>query len=136
MFNNLSTKRTCMTALVCASTVVLLSACGGGGDDACGEKSQVFGIEFDAKSVSLPVGKPATLRSTVTPESCRPDMTFIVRDGTLPRGMSLDSGNVAGTPTTAGTYKFQIGIEAVGGYQPLLAFIAPRSSQITVTVTP
>ena len=127
---------TFLPTLLCASTIIFLAACGGGDDSPCGEKSQVFAVEFETKSLSLPTGKPASLQSTVTPESCRADMTFALKDGTLPTGMSLNNGNVAGTPTTPGTYKFQVSITAVDGYQNIIAFAAPRSSQITVTIVP
>jgi hypothetical protein len=123
------------TTLFSLLVIASLSACGGG-DNLCGEKSQLFAIDFETKLVSLPTGKTASLQSTVTPESCRSDMTFSVRDGALPTGMSLSNGNVAGIPTTVGTYKFQISITAVEGYDRIIPFNAPRSSQITVTVSP
>jgi len=128
--------KTFLTSLLYLTTIVSLAACGGGGDNPCGEKSQVFAIAFEAKSVSLPIGKSASLQSTVTPESCRSAMKFSVQGGALPTGMSLNDGNVAGTPTTAGIYKFQIAITAVDGYQSITFANTPRSSQITVLVSP
>ena len=111
-----------------------ISACGGGG--VCGEKSQTFRISIDPKVFNLKIGVPAELKSTVMPESCRFDITYSVKTGSLPPGMTLIDGNVAGTPTQAGTYQFQVFIDAISGYESVSSFTAPRSALITVTVPP
>ena len=127
-----------LSALLCAAAIVSIAGCGGGGgnDSGCGEKSQSFAIEFEIKSFTLPIGKPATLQSVLTPESCRSSMKLNLSSGDFPTGMTLDNGNVVGTPTKAGTYKFQVGITSVDGYQPFITLFPPRSSQVTVNVVP
>jgi hypothetical protein len=129
-------KKMYFKAIICAAAVASLTACGGGGDSICGEKTQAFGVEFETKSFALATGTSATLASKVTPESCRSDMTFGIKSGVLPTGMTLNNGNVTGAPSVPGTFKFQIYIIGVKGYQPYADFIAPRSSQVTVTVAP
>ena len=119
------------SVVLCVTAVVSLAGCGGG---ACGEKSQSFGVSFAVQSLTLPTGKPTSLQSVVTPESCRSSMKFSVFSGQLPVGMELDNGNVVGTPTVAGAYRFQVSITNVDGYEPIS--IPPRSSQITVNVVP
>ena len=120
-----------ISALLCAVTIVSIAGCGGG---ACGDKSQSFGVSFAVQALTLPTGKPASLQSVITPESCRSSMKFSVFSGQLPVGMELDNGNVVGTPTVAGAYRFQVSITNVDGYEPIS--IPPRSSQITVNVVP
>ena len=116
------------------AAAMAISACGGGG--VCGEKSQTFRISIDPKVFNLKIGVPAELKSTVMPESCRFDITYSVKTGSLPPGMTLIDGNVAGTPTQAGTYQFQVFIDAISGYESVSSFTAPRSALITVTVPP
>lgn len=124
-----------LSVFVLVATLVLAS-CGGGGDDPCGAKQQVFGVNFTVKSHALKVGQAATLKSTVIPESCRGSMAFAVKNGALPNGMALVNGDVTGTPTKAGTFKFQVFIDAVDGYGPFLSLTAPQSGEITATVAP
>lgn len=120
-----------------ALATITLASCGGGGEgDLCGEKSQTFAVNFDAKAYTLKVGQAASVHSSVTPESCRSDISFSVENGSLPPGMSIANGDIVGTPTTAGTYKFQIYIVGIHGYQEVVKFIAPRSGQIALTVSP
>lgn len=113
-----------------------LVSCGGSGDDPCGEKQQLFGIEFSVKTHALKVGQAVTIKSTVTPESCRGSAKFVVKSGALPDGMALVNGDVAGTPTKAGTFKFQLAIESVDGYHDFFFLSLPKSSEITATVAP
>ena len=127
--------RTLFSASLAISTAIALVACGGGSEHTCGEKSQSFGVAFEAQSFNIKLGQATELKSTVTPESCRFDITFSQK-GTLPTGMTLVNGNVVGTPTAAGTYQFQVLIDAISGYQPVSSFLGPRSSLITVTVPP
>ncbi len=61
-------------------------------------------------------------------------MIFTVQQGRLPTGMSLDSGNVVGTPAAPGAYSFSIAIGAVNGYQMIPVHRMPESSYITVMV--
>lgn len=84
----------------------------------------------------LKIGVPAELKSTITPESCRLDITYSVKTGSLPPGMSIVDGNIVGTPTQAGTYQFQVYIDAIDGYESVFSFSAPRSALTTVTVLP
>ncbi|HSV52207.1 MAG TPA: putative Ig domain-containing protein [Burkholderiaceae bacterium] len=125
-------------SIALALSVALLGGCGGGSDDPCGEKMQFFAIAFAAEKHSLKLGKPATIASTVTPESCRGDMSFAVRSGALPPGMTIENGNVTGTPTQSGEFNFQIYISGVEGYQTggFSSFTAPRSGIVQVTVLP
>lgn len=125
-----------MASVLVLGTTVALASCGGGGDGPCGEKEQLFGIEFSVKSHALKLGQPATIKSTVTPESCRGSAKFSVRIGALPDGMALVNGDVTGTPTKAGTFKFQIAMDSVEGYGGFLSINPPRSSEITATVAP
>ena len=57
-------------------------------------------------SDALKPNEAADIRSTITPESCRNDMVFAVVGGSLPPGLKLDSGNLRGTPTLEGEYRF------------------------------
>jgi hypothetical protein len=118
------------------ASIAALTACGGG-DSACGEKSQSFGIEFAPRAYAFKVGTESTITATITPESCRGDMTIGVASGAIPPGMSLVRGNVTGKPTTSGTYTFQASISAVNGYQAFGgSLLNPRSSLISVVVAP
>ncbi len=110
-----------------------LTGCGGG-DEPCGEKSQTFSLSFPQSLASLHVGVPATVSSEFKPESCRGDASFALRSGALPPGMTLTNGNVSGTPTAMGEYKFQLSVDGVHGYQFLLATLV--SNTVTVKVTP
>lgn len=125
-----------MSSVFVLVAAAALASCGGGGDDPCGEKQQAFGVDFSVKSHALKVGQAATLKSTVIPESCRGSITFVVKNGALPDGMALVNGDVTGTPTKAGAFKFQVFIDAVDGYEPIFYLTAPRSSEITATVAP
>jgi hypothetical protein len=125
-----------ISSVFALAAALVLASCGGGGDEPCGEKKQAFGIAFSDKAPALKVGQAATLKSTVLPESCRTSITFAVKNGALPDGMALVNGDVAGTPTKAGTFKFQVFIEAVEGYESVFFLTAPRSDVITVTVAP
>lgn len=127
--------KTIFSATLAISTAIALVACGGGSEHICGEKSQSFGVAFDSQTFNIKLGQAAELKSIVTPESCRFDITFSQKGG-LPTGMTLVNGNVVGTPTAAGTYQFQVLIDAISGYQPVSSFLGPRSSLITVTVPP
>ena len=123
-----------VSALLSAAAMVSIAGCGGGG--ACGEKSQSFGVAFAAQTFTLPTGKPASLQSTITPESCRSSMKFTVFSGQLPPGMEIDNGNVVGTPNVSGAYRFQISIASVDGYQSIISFSPPRSGTVAVNVVP
>lgn len=55
---------------------------------------------------------------------------FAVTEGTLPAGLSLNpaTGEIAGTPTTAGTYAFTVSASGAAG--------TPGSAQVEITVLP
>lgn len=125
-----------LTSSFFIAATALLVGCGGGSENTCGEKTQSFAINFAAKSFDLKLGQATELKSLVTPESCRFDITYGVRIGSLPDGMTLVNGNVVGIPTKAGTFDFQISIKAVSGYQTIIGFLEPRSGLITVNVLP
>jgi len=121
-----------------ALIAVSLNGCGVGGSSPCGANSQNFTIDFTNSSYTLVKGTPSTITSTVTPESCRSSMQFssstLLLNNPPPPGMSIVSGNLAGTPTTPGSYTYRMGIDTVDGYQSLSA--KPYSRQITIVVTP
>ena len=124
-------------ASLAIATAMALAACGGG-EHTCGDKSQSFGVSFEAQSFNIKLGQATELKSIVTPESCRFDITFSQQGG-LPTGMAFVNGNVVGTPTAAGVYTFQIFINAISGYQPVISLTGSsgiRSGLITVTVPP
>jgi hypothetical protein len=130
--------KTLFSASLAIATMVAMAACGGGSDSACGEKSQSFGITFEAKSFNIKLGEPAELKSILTPESCRADMSFSEK-GELPTGMTFVNGNIVGTPKAAGTFQFEVFVNGINGYQPIISLTglpAIRSGLITVTVPP
>ena len=130
--------KTIFSTSLAISTAIALVACGGGSEHTCGEKSQSFGVAFETQSFNIKLGQATELKSTVTPESCRFDISFSEKGG-LPTGMTLVNGNVVGTPAAAGRYQFQIFIDAISGYQPVISVTGSseiRSGLITVTVPP
>ncbi len=124
-----------LTASSAIAVAIALTACGGG-DNPCGSKSQAFSVGFDLRAFDIKIGVPVEIKSTTSPESCRQDITYSVKNGSLPPGMSLINGNVVGTPTLAGTFQFQVFIDAISGYEAVSSFSPPRSALITVTVMP
>lgn len=104
--------------------VSAMAACGGGNNDSpCGGSSgsiPVFinfqGLNINNNSVRFEVNKPASLNTVVVPEGCRSSMTFAVKSGALPPGMTLENGNVTGVPTIVGEHDLQLMIVAVRGY--------------------
>ena len=142
-----------LSALLCAAAIVSIAGCGGGGggnDSGCGEKSQSFAIEFEIKSFTLPIGKPATLQSVLTPESCRSSMKLNLSSGDFPTGMTLDNGNEwigikiseddenvtfekisAGNPASTGSIKTPIPKSSITNV-PQLLFNCSGASQILV----
>lgn len=65
----------------------------------------------------MPAGSENTPYSQLlTPAGGNPDSvyTFAVTSGTLPPGLTLDplTGLISGTPTTAGTYNFEVAVQA------------------------
>ncbi len=75
----------------------------------------VKGVKFKTKLGKGKVGTPyaATLQATggISP------LTFSLIGGALPPGLSLDpaTGHIVGTPTTAGTFNFQVRVASSGG---------------------
>lgn len=122
-----------------ASSIILLTSCAGSGIPCAGDNGSV-GISFNS-SYTLKVNFPATITSTISPENCRNDMTFGLYNfgltaSRLPDGMSIVAGNIKGTPTQIGIYRFSISINSVENYQSYSAVAAPHSPTVTVTVTP
>ena len=122
--------------LVCAASAAILVACGGGSNSICGDQVQGFSIDFTNYTYLLSKGTPSTISTVITPESCRSSMHFSSSTSVLnnppPPGMSISNGNLTGTPTTAGSYTYRIGIDSVDGYQSLSS--KPYSRMITITV--
>jgi hypothetical protein len=117
--------------------VACTSGCGDGGFfGGCGRDNEVFQIWFGSNPYVVATGTAkrgvaSEFKATVSPESCRGEMNFGVT-GTLPPGMRIDQGNVVGTPSTAGTYTFQVLIVSVDGYKTLTD--TPRSNGVILTV--
>jgi hypothetical protein len=126
-------------ALILAS-ICFLAACGSDFGTPCGAKSQVFGINFEKMAYSGKVGEELKIETKLIPETCRADMTFSVKTGDLPPGMSIVEGNIFGTPTEAGVFEFQIYITSVLNYGDLKQYIesglidGPFSNKIKVTI--
>ena len=126
-------------ALILAS-ICFLAACGSDFGTPCGAKSQVFGINFEKTAYSGKVGEELKIETKLIPETCRADMTFSVKTGDLPPGMSIVEGNIFGTPTEAGVFEFQIYITSVLNYGDLKQYIesglidGPFSNKIKVTI--
>lgn len=129
-------RRPHFTAITVTLASMLLSACGGGGDELCGANNQTFSIDFEESSYVESVGEATTISSKIFPESCRSVMTVGIRTGSLPPGMNIVNGNLAGEPSEAGEFKVQLSITAVQGYQSqsFAPSVAPRSREITVFV--
>ncbi|NDG82299.1 MAG: hypothetical protein EBX44_10960, partial [Betaproteobacteria bacterium] len=105
---------------------LLLGLSGCGWLQPCGEKNEAFDVFFGSDRYStatyaLKLGEAADIRSTITPESCRNDISFAVVGGSLPPGLKLDSGNLQGTPTLEGEYRFSLMIKKVEGYSSSFA---------------
>jgi len=121
---------------LCVTTLV---GCGGGDSifaTRCGGENILPQIwygpsPFVGYSATLKRGVQTSVNATVTPESCRGEMDFQVT-GTLPPGMTLDQGNVKGTPTVAGTYGFTVSIIGVDGYERVVT--PTRSNGVLLTV--
>jgi hypothetical protein len=126
-------------ALVLAS-VCFIAACGSDFGTPCGAKSQVFGINFEKTAYSGKVGEELKIETKLIPETCRADMTFSIKTGDLPPGMSIVEGNIFGTPTEAGVFEFQLYITSVLNYGDLKQYIesglidGPFSNKIKVTI--
>lgn len=95
-------------------------------------------------TVTLPNGTVGTAYSaTVTAVNGKTPYTF-ASSGSVPAGLSLSTGGVlAGTPTTAGSYSFTVGVtDAIGGkasatYNVTIAGVtSPTSLQISTTSLP
>lgn len=129
--------KTFLKAATLTTFVLVLHGCGGG-SSLCGADSQSFTIDFANSSYALVKGTPSTITSTITPESCRSNMTFssstLFLNNPPPPGMSITNGNLVGTPTTSGTYTYRMGIDSVGGYQSFGS--KPYTRQITVVIAP
>jgi hypothetical protein len=82
---------------------------------------------FDAGVVGESYSDGATLNNSQGTPS------WSISSGSLPTGLSIDSstGNISGTPTTAGTYNFSIEVDSV--ISPVQTFTDSRSYSITVT---
>jgi hypothetical protein len=126
-------------ALILASAC-FIAACGSDFGTPCGAKSQVFGINFEKTAYSGKVGEELKIETKLIPETCRADMTFSIKTGDLPPGMSIVEGNIFGTPTEAGVFEFQIYITSVLNYGDLKQYIesglidGPFSNKIKVTI--
>jgi hypothetical protein len=118
----------------------LVAACGSDFGTPCGAKSQTFGINFEKTAYSGTVGEELKIETKLIPETCRADMTFSIKTGDLPPGMSMVDGNLFGTPAEAGVFEFQIYITAVKNYGDLKQYIesglidGPFSNKIKVTI--
>jgi hypothetical protein len=122
------------------ASICFLTACGSDFGTPCGAKSQVFGINFEKTAYSGKVGEELKIETKLIPETCRADMTFSIKTGDLPPGMSIVEGNIFGTPTEAGVFEFQIYITSVLNYGDLKQYIesglidGPFSNKIKVTI--
>ena len=81
--------KTIFSTSLAISTAIALFACGGGSEHTCGEKSQSFGVAFETQSFNIKLGQATELKSTVTPESCRFDISFSEKGGLPSTAMSL-----------------------------------------------
>ena len=99
-------------AIVCAG----LTACGGGdsaSNDCSGGKNVYTNLPFVNAALESYVGKAITPQTPSTPgipASCMGSTHYSVASGQLPPGITLDSrtGTIAGTPTQAGIFSYQI----------------------------
>jgi hypothetical protein len=93
-------------AFIALSAIATLSGCG----DDCDPK---------IKTNSLPDGTVGAYYKVELDSDCSSGREFwFLADGNLPPGISLrDDGEISGTPTTAGTFFFTVGLEDtfVGG---------------------
>lgn len=98
---------------------LLLSACGW--LEPCANKDQAFDLFFGTDRYStaiynLALGEPIELRSSITPEACRADMSIAAVGGMLPPGLSIQEGNIRGTPVQEGEWRFALSISKVDGF--------------------
>src|ERR1700752_3504387 len=99
-------RRAAVTASL--SAIATLSACGGG--QKTGNPLATNGGAFTI-SAQLPAATAGSSYSgTVTASGVTSPYKFVVSSGQMPQGVNLDqtTGNVTGTPTAPGNYKFGI----------------------------
>lgn len=133
-------KNATLKYLLILVSAFFLAACGSDFGTPCGAKNQVFGINFEKTAYSGKVGEELKIETKLIPETCRVDMSFSMKTGDLPPGMSIVDGNIFGTPIEAGEFEFQIYITAVKNYGDLKQYIesglidGPFSNKIKVTI--
>lgn len=123
-----------LLAVGCLAVSIAALAAWDRGAKACDDLN-AFKIDFETRTLGLLVGEERTVHSTVTPERCRDAIRLTVRSGALPPGMHITSdGHVSGTPTTEGTFRFELAVDGVGG-QPIRAGTrVPVSGNVTLVV--
>ena len=133
-------KNAALKYLLILASACVLAACGSDLGTPCGAKTQVFGINFEKNAYSGKVGEELKIETKIIPETCRADMTFSVKTGDIPPGMSIVDGNVFGIPTETGVFEFQLYITNVKNYGDLKQYIesglidGPFSNKIKVTI--
>jgi hypothetical protein len=96
-----------------ASVVLLLAACGGVGDSTThfGAPSDAAHAPLTLRTMALPAGHVGKAYPTtrIPVEGASAPITFRLWSGSLPPGLRLGAdGSIAGTPTAAGTYAFEL----------------------------
>lgn len=106
-------------------------------DGGCTADSTSIKIDFEPRTLGLQLGEERTVRPTVTPERCRGSVHLSVRGGSLPPGMSLNAdGQVSGTPSAEGTYRFRLGVNGTDRASGKLLAQAPVNNEMTLVVVP
>lgn len=75
---------------------------------------------------------------TLTPVGGKPDYTWLIESGSLPSGLSLaQTGSVAGTPSTAGTFNFVVRVTDGNGASAskALTLIAKSAAPLAITTS-
>ncbi|MBS0452782.1 MAG: putative Ig domain-containing protein [Proteobacteria bacterium] len=104
-------------------------------DGGCAAGSTSIKIDFEPRILGLQLGEERTVRPTMTPERCRGSVHLSVRGGSLPPGMSLNAdGDVSGTPSAEGTYRFRLGANGTDRTSGNLLPQAPVSNEMTLVV--
>lgn len=73
---------------------------------------------------------------TLTPVGGRPDYSWLIESGSLPPGLSLaQTGSIAGTPTTAGTFNFVVRVTDGNGSSAskALTLVVKPAAPLTIT---
>lgn len=128
------TGATCGSTTVVASEQVLECATAGAGTVSFSQS----GLPLNIDTASLPGGTVGSAYSqTLTASGGTAPYTWSTVSGTLPAGLTRTGATISGTPTTAGTYSFTIGItDSASGSdsQPLSITIgaAPTGSPSTI----